>query len=80
MNVEARPVTAAVFTRKCIIAKLKELTIDKYKEMVQQSAGGLLILLPTQIDDLNKEEQEVGELRLKRLIKHFSNYRSDIRY
>lgn len=58
VNVEARPVTAAVFTRKCIIAKLKELTIDKYKEMVQQSAGGLLILLPTQIDDLNKEEQE----------------------
>ena len=59
INVEARPITAAIFTRKCIIAKLKELTIEKYKEMVQQNAGGLLVLIPTDLGALDKEEKEV---------------------
>ena len=59
INVEARPVTAAIFTRKCIIAKLKELTIEKYKEMVQQNAGGLLVLIPTDLGALDREEKEV---------------------
>ena len=59
VNVEARPLDAASFTRRCVVARLVEFSIDKYKDMMAQNAGGVLILLPTSLASLSQEEREV---------------------
>ena len=59
VNVEARSLDAKVVTRRCVLAKLKELTIEKYRDIVSQSAGGILVLLPNNLAALPQEEQEV---------------------
>ena len=59
MNVEARPLSASVYSRKCVVTRLKELGASKFKEVLQQNAGGLLILLPTNLDKLTTENQDV---------------------
>jgi hypothetical protein len=45
INMEARPLDAKMVTRRCILARLIEVTGAKYRELVEQKAGGLLILL-----------------------------------
>ena len=59
VNVEARSLDAKVVTRRCVLAKLKELTIEKYRDIVSQSTGGILVLLPKNLAALPQEEQEV---------------------
>ena len=48
-----------VLTRRCVVAKLREVTIDKFKDMVLQSAGGLIIMLPTNMSELSAKDREV---------------------
>jgi len=63
VNVEAQPVTASSFTRKCVVAKIKELTIDRFKDAVQQNAGGLLVIVPRDLHKLPVEDKEVNYLK-----------------
>jgi len=58
MSLEARPIGGTGFTRKCVIAKLREMTIDKYKSMVQSNVGGLLVLLPEQLGSKTISEED----------------------
>jgi hypothetical protein len=58
VNVEAQPVGASSYLRKCVVAKIKELTIDKVKDAVQQNAGGLLVVVPQELDKLSDPEKE----------------------
>jgi len=60
VNVEARPLGGVGFTRKCIIAKLRELSLDVYKSAVQSNAGGLLVLLPSSLTNMAEDDKEVG--------------------
>ena len=59
MNVEARPLDAGMVTRRCVLAKLCELTVEKYKDLLAQTAGGLLVLLPQNLSSLSDKDQEV---------------------
>ena len=59
VNVEARPIDTAVFTRRCVLARLRELTLDKFKEMVSQNAAALLVLLPKDLESLEQQDKEV---------------------
>jgi len=61
VNVEARLIDSVGFTRKCVIAKLRELTIDKYKSLVQSNAAGLLVILPHDTHSMSDEDKEVSE-------------------
>jgi hypothetical protein len=58
VSVEAQPVSASSFLRRCVVAKIKELTIDKVKDAVQQNAGGLLVVVPPELDKLSEKEKE----------------------
>lgn len=49
VNLEARPISAKMVTRRCILAKLSEVTADRYRELIEQAAGALIILLPESI-------------------------------
>lgn len=62
VNVEAHPIDANVLTRRCVIAKMKEVTLDKYRDMMLQNAGALLVLLPENLAELDKEDKEVRDL------------------
>jgi len=59
VNVEAQPVSALSFLRKCVVAKMKDLTIDKFKDAVLQNAGGLLVVIPNNLSRLSDSEKEV---------------------
>jgi hypothetical protein len=41
------------------VARLIEFSIEKYKDLMAQNAGGVLLLLPTSLADLTPEEREV---------------------
>lgn len=58
MNVEARPIDTSVVTRRCVIAKLSEVTLERYKDLITQGAGGLLVLLPPDLATLSEKESE----------------------
>ena len=59
VNVEARPIDTAVYTRRCVLARLRELTVDKFKDMVSQNAAALLVLLPQDLNALEQQDREV---------------------
>ena len=66
INMEARPLDAKMVTRRCIVTRLKEITGAKYRELIEQKAGGLLILLPQNLSVLQPDEKQVS-LRIRKL-------------
>jgi len=59
INMEARPMDAKMVTRRCILARLKDVTGAKYREMVEQKAGGLIILLPFNLTNMAADKKQV---------------------
>ena len=59
VNVEARHPDSTMLTRKCLVTRLLDFTVDKYKELMAQNAGGVLILLPEDLTKLSSEDREV---------------------
>lgn len=60
VNMEARPLTSDMLTRRCVVTRLSDLTIERFKEAVQTlGAGAILILLPknTSIAALEQKEE-----------------------
>ena len=60
VNFEARPLDAQMYTRRCVIAKLKELTVEKYKGLMSQAAGALVVILPQSLQELSEEDKTVS--------------------
>lgn len=57
---EARPLTSDMLTRRCVVTRLSDLTIDKFKDAVQTlGAGAVLILLPKNTSVASLEQLEV---------------------
>ncbi|ELU15334.1 hypothetical protein CAPTEDRAFT_157684 [Capitella teleta] len=68
VNVEARPIESNSYTRRCVIARLKDVTMVKYREMLIQNAAALLVALPEDLQDLTDREREhLAELELEML-------------
>ncbi|KAK3096731.1 hypothetical protein FSP39_002763 [Pinctada imbricata] len=53
---EARPVDAKMITRRCIVARLQEISISKYRDLVQENAGALLILIPADLGSISTSD------------------------
>ncbi|XP_052793682.1 nicalin-like [Mya arenaria] len=58
INMEARPLDAKMVTRRCIIARLKEVTGARYQDLVDQKAGGLIVLLPQDLNSMADSLQQ----------------------
>lgn len=58
VNMEARPVDAKMITRRCIVARLQEVSISKYRDLIQENAGALLVLLPSDLTSISKEDKQ----------------------
>ena len=59
MNVEARSLDAGSVGRRCVLARLVDLTPSHYHRLVTQGAAALLILLPANITALTEEHHMV---------------------
>ncbi|XP_064608542.1 BOS complex subunit ncln-like [Liolophura sinensis] len=59
VNMEARSLEAKMLTRRCVIARLREINMVKYRDLLTQNAGALLILLPQNVSTLAAEEKEL---------------------
>jgi hypothetical protein len=57
ISMEARTISAkpSAISRKCIIVKLKELTLERYRLLVTQYAGAIIVLLPVNYDEDDKK-------------------------
>ena len=65
---EAQPLTSDMLTRRCVVTRLSDLTIDKFKDAVQTlGAGAVLILLPK-----NTSVASLEQLEVEILIKEFN--------
>lgn len=56
---EARPIDAKMITRRCIVTKMKEFTMAKYRDLIQENAGALLIILPRNLTSLTEDDRQV---------------------
>ena len=64
VNMEARPMTSDMLTRRCVVTRLSDLTIERFKEAVQSlGAGAMLILLPKNTSVSSLEQMEVKKLK-----------------
>lgn len=60
VNMEARPLTADMLTRRCVVTRLSDLTIERFKEAIQTlGAGAMLILLPKNTSLTSLEQMQV---------------------
>ena len=65
VNMEARPLTSDMLTRRCVVTRLSDLTIERFKEAVQTlGAGAILILLPKNTSIAALEQKEVDLLTI----------------
>ncbi|KXJ26263.1 nicalin [Exaiptasia diaphana] len=68
LNMEARPLSSEVLTRRCVVTKLSELTIDRFRQAVESGAGGFLILLPRHFMNLTQVHLEEWQVLEKELL------------
>ncbi|KAK7009537.1 nicalin-1 [Biomphalaria glabrata] len=58
INMEARSIDSKLLTRRCAVARLQDVTMAKYKELMTQNAGSLLVILPKNLTALSPEEKQ----------------------
>ena len=59
INMEARSIDSKMLTRRCAVAKLQDVTMPKYRDLMTQNAGALLVILPNNLTSLSPEEKQV---------------------
>ena len=59
VNMEARPIVAGTVTRRCIVVKIGDLAYDRLREILEQGAGSILVLLPRNISRYSLEKIQV---------------------
>lgn len=57
ISMEARTISAkpAAISRRCVIVKLNDLTLERYRYLVSQYAGAIIVLLPTNYTDNDRQ-------------------------
>jgi hypothetical protein len=56
IKMEARTIDAkpAALSRRCVLVKLKDFTLERYRYLVSQYVGAIIALLPTKFDQDDK--------------------------
>lgn len=66
LSMEARTINAkpAALSRRCVLVKLKDLSLERYRLLVSQYAGALIVLLPEYYTDADRETIKSLEAQL----------------
>lgn len=59
MNMEARSIDSAMLARRCIVTTLSELTLSRYRTIIEKNAGALVVILPYEFKNLSADVLEV---------------------
>ncbi|XP_076069366.1 BOS complex subunit NCLN [Oratosquilla oratoria] len=59
VNVEARTLDASALGRRCVLARLTDLTPAHYHRLISQGASALLVLLPPELKSLSEEQRKL---------------------
>lgn len=65
VNMEARGEGAGMLNRKCVVVKWKDLSLDKFLDLVQRGAGAILLVLPL---TNGTAEEDTMKVRLEPLL------------
>eukprot|EP00794_Sanderia_malayensis_P009824 gene9824-10832_t len=57
VNLEARPLSSNNLARRCAVAKMSEISVDKVKTGIDEGLSALLILLPKKFPELSEEDK-----------------------
>eukprot|EP00795_Rhopilema_esculentum_P005605 gene5605-10811_t len=57
VNLEARPFSSNNLARRCAVAKLSEVTIDRLKSKINDGLSALLVLLPSKYPDISEDDR-----------------------
>ena len=60
INMEARPARSRMLGRRCVVIRLAELTIEKFRELSVSGAGAVVVLLPIDLSDVSEEMIQVN--------------------
>lgn len=58
INLEARTLDVSSYTRKCVLARLLELTPSKFREVIGDGGGGLVVLVPGDLSSLSADDRK----------------------
>lgn len=61
VNLEGRSISTWSTPRHCIVTRLRDLTIDMYRN-VRSKAGALIVELPESVSNLTQEEKQVEKV------------------
>ena len=64
MNMEARGEEASMLNRKCVVVWWKDLSSQKFLDLIQRGAGALLILLPRTNASVDEDTLNVSSCTL----------------
>ena len=59
LNFEARSVDTKLPARKCIILMINEFSISRFRELVNEGVGAVLIIIPADLDSISDDLKEV---------------------
>ncbi|KAK7081998.1 hypothetical protein SK128_007587 [Halocaridina rubra] len=59
VNLEARTLDAPSLARRCVLARLADLTPSLYQQLISQGAAALVVLLPSNLLVLSDEQQKL---------------------
>ena len=60
VNLEARSISSSNLARRCAVAKMSELSVDRLKSKINEGLNALLVLLPHDYPDIAEEERNVS--------------------
>ena len=60
LNFEARSVDTRLPARKCVIVMINEFNPSRFRELINEGVGALLIIIPSDLETLSNEMREVG--------------------
>lgn len=60
VNMEARGEDASMLNRKCVVVWWKDLSSEKFLDLIQRGAGALLVLLPLTNASVDEETLKVS--------------------
>lgn len=60
INMEAKGEAANMISRRCVVVRWRDLTIEKFQNLIERGAGSILILLPPMNSSGDNRDWEVG--------------------
>ena len=59
LNYEARSMDTKLPARKCVILMINEFSVSRFRELVNEGVGAILIIIPADLDSITEDLKEV---------------------